>query len=60
MSVDSLRLLAAARAAWVFGGMGSWNDQGFEGETQAQYEQLSDDLYRLLNTAIVTAANAGA
>jgi len=60
VSVDSLRLLAAARAAWVFGGMGSWNDQGFEGETQAQYELLSDDLYRLLNTAIVTAANAGA
>jgi hypothetical protein len=39
--------------------MGSWNDQGFEGETNAQYERLSDDLYRLLNVAIVTAANGG-
>lgn len=38
--------------------MGSWNDQGFEGETHAEYERLSDDVYRLLNTAIVTAANA--
>jgi hypothetical protein len=57
--IESLRLLAAARAAWVFGGMGSWNDQGFEGETNAQYERLSDDLYRLLNVAIVTAANGG-
>jgi hypothetical protein len=38
--------------------MGSWNDQGFEGETHAEYLRPSDDVYRLLDTAIVTAANA--
>lgn len=52
------QLLGAAQAAWVFGGMGSWNDMGFEGEDQVQYEALSDELYRLLNAAFVAAANS--
>lgn len=50
--------LAAAQAAWVFGGMGSWNDLGFEGDEQTKYEQLSEELYLLLNQAIVAAANS--
>lgn len=53
------QLLAAAQTAWVFGGMGSWNDLGFDGEDQALYDRLSEDLYRLLNFAIVAAANSG-
>ena len=52
------RLLGASQAAWVFGGMGSWNDLGFDGEDQRLYEQLSEELYRLLNAAIVVAANS--
>ncbi len=44
----------------VFGGMGSWNDIGFEGDDQVLYDRLSEDLYRLLNVAIVAAANASA
>jgi hypothetical protein len=42
----------------VFGGMGSWNDQGFDADTQLRYEALSEKLYQLLNRAIVVAANS--
>ncbi len=52
------QLLDAVQAAWVFGGMGSWNDLAFGGEAQVQYEALSAELYRLLNTAIMAAANS--
>lgn len=58
LSLAANQLLGAAQAAWVFGGMGSWNDQGFEGQTRALYEQLSAKLYRLLNKAIVAASNS--
>jgi hypothetical protein len=51
-------LISPAQAAWVFGGMGSWNDQGFDGQTQDRYERLSENLYKLLNRVIVTAANS--
>jgi hypothetical protein len=37
--------------------MGSWNDLGFEGDDQAQYDRLSDELYALLVQAAVTGAN---
>jgi hypothetical protein len=58
LSREAAQVLAAAETAWVFGGMGSWNDQGFLGETQKQYERLSDTLYRLLNLAIAAAASS--
>jgi hypothetical protein len=53
------QLLGSAEAAWVFGGMGSWNDQAFDGQTKKRYEQLSENLYNLLNRVIVAAANSG-
>lgn len=52
------QLLAVAQAAWVFGGMGSWNDLSFDGEDQRVYEKLSDRLFDLLNQAILVATNA--
>ena len=52
------KLLAACQDAWVFGGMGSWNDLGFNRETQTHYEELSEKLYQLLNSSIVVAANS--
>jgi hypothetical protein len=58
LPVAACRLLAACQDAWVFGGMGSWNDQGFNAATQPRYEELSDKLYQLLNRAIVVAANS--
>lgn len=51
------RLVAASQAAWVFGGMGSWNDLAFDGDDQRQYEGISDNLFRLVNSSLVTAAN---
>lgn len=60
LPLAAAQLLGAAQAAWVFGGMGSWNDLWFEGDDQSLYERLSEDLYQLLNAAIVTAANTSA
>ena len=60
LPLDALRLLAAAQSAWVFGGMGSWNDLGFIGIDQTEYVTLSDDLYDTLLVAITEAANASA
>ena len=55
---SAYQLLSAAQAAWVFGGMGSWNDLGFQGRDQETYDKLSEELYELLNTAIVQATNS--
>lgn len=54
------QLLSAAQSSWVFGGMGSWNDLGFDGDEQETYEHLSEGLYELLNESIVSAANSTA
>jgi hypothetical protein len=58
LSLVASQLLGSAQAAWVFGGMGSWNDQSFAGQAQARYEPLSEELYQLLNRVIVLAANS--
>ena len=42
LSMEAKQLLACTQEAWVFGGMGSWNDQSFEGEDQKTYDQLSN------------------
>jgi hypothetical protein len=60
LPLSAKQLLGVAETAWVFGGMGSWNDMGFEGQTQTQYEKVSEKLYQLLNRAIVAAANSRA
>jgi hypothetical protein len=47
-----------AQAAWVFGGMGSWNDLGFaENDLQRQYEQITRELFTAVLQACVSAAN---
>lgn len=51
-------LLKATQAAWVFGGMGSWNDMGFPGATQQEYERVSEQLFNQLNDAIEAAASS--
>ncbi|MCP4618415.1 MAG: hypothetical protein GY844_18515 [Bradyrhizobium sp.] len=60
LPLGARQLLGATQAAWVFGGMGSWNDIGFDGADQQEYEQLSDRLFSLLNEAICAAANTSA
>jgi hypothetical protein len=52
------RLLDACQTAWVFGGMGSWNDLGFDGSDRAEYDRVSERLFAALNEAIYTGANS--
>ena len=58
--LEAQQLLAAAEIGWVFGGMGSWNDLGFQGEEGLEYEQLSDHLFDLMIEAICAATNISA
>ena len=52
------RLLAAAGRAWVFGGMGSWNDLGFDPTANATYDAVSRHLHAAVLHAVVAATNA--
>lgn len=55
---DYHQVLNACQSAWVFGGMGSWNDMGFsDNEVHKQYEELSDMLFNLVNLSIIVASN---
>ncbi len=51
-------LLDASQTAWVFGGMGSWNDLGFDGPDRAEYDRVSERLFTALNEAIYAGANS--
>lgn len=53
------QLLFGAGMAWVFGGMGSWNDIGFDNaEDNQAYDDFSAALYSAINTAVMAAINA--
>jgi hypothetical protein len=57
--VAARRLLAMASGAWVFGGMGSWNDLYLEDSVaRAAYEVLSRRLYSAVLKAVVACVNA--
>jgi hypothetical protein len=59
-SADARRLVAIAASAWVFGGMGSWNDIAPTGRrARRTYDAVSDDLYRAITAALVTAVDHG-
>jgi hypothetical protein len=51
-------LLDACQTAWVFGGMGSWNDLGFDGADRVEYDRVSERLFAALNEAIYAGANS--
>lgn len=54
LPLDSRQLLAAAVKSWVFGGMGSWNDIVYsDAARRAEYDQLTDELYRSVIAALV-------
>lgn len=50
-------LIAMAAEAWVFGGMGSWNDLGFEPGVQQRYEEVSRALYEAVLRAFIASVN---
>ena len=57
-NLENRQLLLSASKAFVFGGMGSWNDMGFENEeTNKKYNELSTELYSIINKAIICAIN---
>ncbi|NUM56518.1 MAG: hypothetical protein HUU46_23040 [Candidatus Hydrogenedentes bacterium] len=58
LSTTATALLDACQKAWVFGGMGSWNDLMFEGNYQQTYETLSERLFNAVNAAIASSASS--
>jgi hypothetical protein len=58
LSLEALTILDACQTAWVFGGMGSWNDMSFKGDTQKEYDTLSEQLFQTVNEAIAAGANS--
>ncbi len=55
---DARRLIRAATAAWVFGGMGSWNDGTPDPPWGERYEAASAALFATLQRAVLAVANA--
>jgi hypothetical protein len=58
LASEALTILDACQRAWVFGGMGSWNDLYFEGNAQKEYLKLSEDLFQTVKKAIAAGANS--
>lgn len=53
------RLVSAASAAWVFGGMGSWNDMGFSDRAvMREYMEITDALFQAVMDAYLVAVNS--
>lgn len=50
-------VLYACQHGWVFGGMGSWNDIGFDGADGKEYNRVSEQLYRAVIGAIPSAVD---
>jgi hypothetical protein len=56
---EARRLLSAASGAWVFGGMGWWNDMSFsDSSQQQQYDTVTEQLYDAVCRGILAATNA--
>ena len=58
--LEARQLLAAATRAYVFGGMGSWNDLPLPNDPEVikEYEEISTELYAAIQFAIVMASNS--
>jgi len=58
-SLEARQVLASAVQSYVFGGMGSWNDMGFEKQNiQKEYEKITKELYEAVKLAIVMSSNS--
>ena len=56
-SLTARRLVAAASAAWVFGGMGSWNDIAVG--DPVRYQVVSAELFEAVFDAVLAGTNSG-
>ncbi|WP_443946868.1 hypothetical protein ACJVDH_07110 [Pedobacter sp. AW1-32] len=58
-SIAAKQLLYAAASAWVFGGMGSWNDMGFpDHASEKLYSELTQILYADILDSITATVNS--
>jgi hypothetical protein len=58
-SLEARQVLASAAQSYVFGGMGSWNDLGFEKpEINKEYKRVTKELYEAVKLAIAMASNS--
>lgn len=57
LDATAAAILDACESAWVFAGMGSWNDLSFKGREQEDYDRLSERLFQVLIGAIRSAVN---
>ena len=55
LSPQAERILGACRRAWVFGGMGAWNDGAYDG---GEGDRLTDDLFDRPQIALAAAAGS--
>jgi hypothetical protein len=57
--LEARQVMAAAAHAYVFGGMGSWNDMGFaEEDLSSEYQRVTRELYEAVKMSIVSASNS--
>ncbi len=56
-SLEAKQILTACDQAWVFGGMGSWNDI-VHVDNYDIYRRLTDNLYDTLNNSVAAAINS--
>jgi hypothetical protein len=57
--LEARQVMAAAVQAYVFGGMGSWNDMGFaEKDLNKEYQRITKDMYEAVKMSIVMASNS--
>jgi hypothetical protein len=57
-SLIAKQILFSACSAWVFGGMGSWNDLKFDDKTDNNtYDELSEQLHSKIIEAIIAGIN---
>lgn len=55
--IEAKQIISACDEAWVFGGMGSWNDIN-PGQNGQEYRQLTDKLYSTLCSSLISAINS--
>jgi hypothetical protein len=58
LSLTARQLIAASSHAWVFGGMGSWNDGAYDFRFAEEGDRLSDILFKALQHSLAFAANS--
>jgi hypothetical protein len=58
LSPKAERVIGACCTAWVFGGMGAWNDGAYGGEHEMEGDRLTEALFDHLQKALTAAANS--